>query len=280
MLIYKATNIINGKVYIGQTSKTLEERKKAHKKDSQRLDTYFYRAIRKYGWESFEWEVLQDSISTREELDQLEKYYIKLYDSFDNPEKGYNTQSGGHSFKVTKEECEKRSLRVRGEKNPMYGKPGTWLGKHFSQEHKANLSKALKNKPHLTTQGGNNPAARKIINLTTGETFDCIKDACSKYQISYNALYKNLINQSKTCCGCKWEYYDSNKHKNIAIKDNVSIRKPKKKIYILELDEVFPTAVAAAKAIGCDNSLVSKKCKTVPQGEYALVKNYHICYYE
>lgn len=49
MLIYKATNNINGKIYIGQTTKTLEERKKYHKRDSKRIDNLFYRAIRKCG---------------------------------------------------------------------------------------------------------------------------------------------------------------------------------------------------------------------------------------
>ena len=45
MLIYKATNLVNGKVYIGMTTKTLEHRAKVHKRDSQRLNTYFYQAI-------------------------------------------------------------------------------------------------------------------------------------------------------------------------------------------------------------------------------------------
>lgn len=111
MLIYKATNNINGKIYIGQTTLTLEERKKTHKRDSQRISdeklkrNHFYRAIRKYGWENFSWEVLQDNIETIDELDELEQYYIKLYNTFNNPSRGYNNQSGGHYFKLTDEEC-------------------------------------------------------------------------------------------------------------------------------------------------------------------------------
>lgn len=281
MLIYKATNIINGKVYIGQTTKTLEERKATHKKDSKHLNTFFYRAIRKYGWDAFKWEIIHDNIASEDELDELEIYYIKKYNSFDNPLKGYNTQSGGRHFRVTNEECKKRSVRMQGSKNPMFGKPGTWLGKHFSDEHKKNLSKVLKNKPHLSTRGGNNPAAKQIINITTGEIFNCIKDACEKYQISYNSIYRNLTHKTKTCCGCVWEYYKKEQHSCIPIiGNNKNIRKPKKQIYVLELDTVFPTAIAAAKAIGCDNSLISKKCKTVKNNEYALAKNYHVRYYE
>ena len=73
MIIYKATNKINGKVYIGQSHKSLEERMRRHKNDSTRQDSYFYRAIRKYGWENFSWEVI-DIAETDEELDQKEVY--------------------------------------------------------------------------------------------------------------------------------------------------------------------------------------------------------------
>jgi group I intron endonuclease len=229
MLIYKATNLINGKIYIGQTTLSLEERIKYHKRDSQRLDTYFYRAIKKYGWEAFKWEVIHDNIKTIEELDELEKYYIALYDTFDNPKKGYNTQSGGHHFKLTAEECKKRSERAKGESNPMYGKPGTWLGKHFSEEHKANLSKSLSGKTRSSTIGENNPAAKKIINLSTGEIFGCIKDACEKYQISNTALVNNIKGKTKLCCGCTWSYYDSTQNYPIvSTSSSVQIRNPKK----------------------------------------------------
>lgn len=84
-----------------------------HKHDSQRMDTYFYRAIRKYGWENFSWEVIEDNIATEEELNEKEKYYIQKYDCFDNKEKGYNTTSGGeNNYSLTVEECKKRSLRA------------------------------------------------------------------------------------------------------------------------------------------------------------------------
>lgn len=82
MIIYKATNKINGKVYIGQTEKDLEWRKNKHKQDSKRIDTYFYRAINKYGWDNFEWEVIDNTAQNRKELNELEKYYIAQYQSF------------------------------------------------------------------------------------------------------------------------------------------------------------------------------------------------------
>lgn len=279
MLIYKATNLINGKVYIGQTTKTLEERMKRHKQDSKKYDTYFYRAINKYGWNNFIWEIIHDNINDEDELDRLEEYYISLYQSFDNKEKGYNTQSGGKHFKITKEERQKRRLRALGIKNPMFGKPGTWKGKSFSLEHKKKISESLKGKAKPYFKGENNPSAKRIINISTGEVFGCIKDAANKYNISTNALFNNLSKKTKSCCGCVWEYYDENTHKNLK-PTNIKVRNPKKQVYVKELDQVFKTATAAAKAIGCDNSLVSKICKHTGTNGYGVAKGYHIKYVE
>lgn len=119
MIIYKATNKINGKMYIGQTTHTLEWRKKKHLQDSKRMDSYFYRAINKYGWDNFEWEILDSTATTKEELNILEKRYIAQYGTFDDKTKGYNSTSGGeYDYEITQEEKQARSLRVQGDKNP------------------------------------------------------------------------------------------------------------------------------------------------------------------
>ena len=135
MLIYKATNLINGKIYIGMTTKTLEHRVKVHKRDSQRLNTYFYQAIRKHGFDKFK----IDTAETMEELEEKERYYIKLYNCFDNKDVGYNTQSGGNSlYEITEEHRRQRSERAKGKNNPMYGTVSPMKGK--------NLPKAINRK--------------------------------------------------------------------------------------------------------------------------------------
>ena len=60
-LIYKVTNKINSKIYIGLTSKTAEQRCMQHINDAvQNRDNYaFHSAIRKYGYNAFELEVLE-----------------------------------------------------------------------------------------------------------------------------------------------------------------------------------------------------------------------------
>ena len=66
MIVYKATNKINNKVYIGITTKTLEHRKSIHKKDSKTKNTYFYKAIRKHGFDYIKWEVIDTALSIEE----------------------------------------------------------------------------------------------------------------------------------------------------------------------------------------------------------------------
>ena len=82
-IIYKITNKVNGKSYIGQTRYTIEFRWKQHqhKKDN----TYFHNAIHKYGIENFSIEILEKC--DIEDLNSREIFYIAKYDTFVN---GYN----------------------------------------------------------------------------------------------------------------------------------------------------------------------------------------------
>lgn len=100
MLIYKITNTINNKSYIGQTIKTAEERWKEHQAHAfgshpNDQNKTLYKAIRKYGVENFTFEVLQDNIETFEQLDKAEIYWIDYYNSF---VKGYNETFGGQQY--------------------------------------------------------------------------------------------------------------------------------------------------------------------------------------
>lgn len=98
--VYKYTSPSN-KVYIGITCKTLAHRARYNGCGYDGC-TVFERAIKKYGWDNFQYEILaQDLIE--EEAKRLEKYYIKLYDST-NPEKGYNITKGGDGTVLFDEE--------------------------------------------------------------------------------------------------------------------------------------------------------------------------------
>lgn len=96
--IYKITNQVNGKVYIGQ-SRNIKQRWNKHHTAPFNINDHcyelpLYRAIRKYGLENFSFEVIEECLS--KELDNKESYWIKYYDSL-NPEKGYNLSSGGQN---------------------------------------------------------------------------------------------------------------------------------------------------------------------------------------
>ena len=126
MIVYKITNTKNGKVYIGQTIRTLEARFNRHKNDALNniLDTHFARAIRKYGIDAFTAEII-DTAENQEELTKKEQYWILYYNSV---EEGYNetsatSKSGGNTYSSkTEEEMEiikaKISESKKGGKNP------------------------------------------------------------------------------------------------------------------------------------------------------------------
>ena len=93
MLIYLITNDVNDKVYVGQTTKSLEERIKNHRNSMvSGGTTHLYNAMRKYGWDKFHFHTIAYA-DDQETLNELEEYFIKKYDST-NHRIGYNILPG------------------------------------------------------------------------------------------------------------------------------------------------------------------------------------------
>ena len=91
--IYKITNKVNGKSYIGQTIQNVKERFYQHcaiKCSQAVLNMAIHKAINKYGKSNFTIEVIEEVESTN--LNDREKYWIRYYDSYNN---GYNSTEGG-----------------------------------------------------------------------------------------------------------------------------------------------------------------------------------------
>lgn len=91
--IYKITNTINGKIYIGQTSYSIESRFIEHCEDMHRRQCEkrpLYAAMQKYGIENFRIEMIEEC--PQEEVQERERYWISIYDSY---HKGYNATKGG-----------------------------------------------------------------------------------------------------------------------------------------------------------------------------------------
>ena len=211
MIIYKAT-FPNGKMYIGKTTKTLEERMRQHKSDSKRHKNYaFYNAMNKYGFDNIKWEIIDDTAKNEIELSQKEIYWIKYYNTYIHASNsnGYNTTLGGEGvsgLKYSEESKENLSKIRQGEGNSFYGRHHTdetkekisksKLGKYKGKDNPNygnKLTDEQKNKISTINKGRllgeNNPSvvidiclARKIkIDLYNGVS---MKDICDKYKVS------------------------------------------------------------------------------------------------
>jgi len=140
-IIYKTTNLINGKIYVGQHCKSED-------------DGYFgsgkviKHAIKKYGKENFVRETLE--FCTPDNVDEREVHWIDKLDAR-NPEFGYNIQNGGFGRgRLSNQEKQHLSIIMMGNKNPNYGNKWTEeqkdklrqlnLGKKLSKEHKNKIS--------------------------------------------------------------------------------------------------------------------------------------------
>lgn len=175
--IYKITNNINGKVYIGRTQKTIQERFNEHCAAALNLaiDSKYLlliqKAIRKYGVDSFRLDLVF-SCETFEEYETKEQEFILMYDSR-NINKGYNIHIGGTGGDTVtclppdkyKERSDKISKALSGQHMFNDGEIEFWVkpdkieyyrslgfaeGKinfaPLSEEHKRKISEGLKGK--------------------------------------------------------------------------------------------------------------------------------------
>jgi len=171
--IYKVTNQINQKAYIGLTDRPLSERRKQHFTEANtRPKTHFHNALLKYRENDWIWKVIDNS-STREKAGDLEKQYIEEFDTYKN---GYNSTTGGdRAYTFSKESRQKMSAAKKGIKwGPMNANHKLAISngligricKPFTKTHRENLSTALTDRTISDThleKLKNNADARKGI---------------------------------------------------------------------------------------------------------------------
>jgi len=177
MVIYKITNKINGHCYVGATKQPFRTRKAEHKHRHTKRNGILYKAMREFGWDSFEWEILLEKEDSSDIHDQ-EVRFIKEYNSFYKNGRGYNSTEGGkgipsytftpvqrnnvsesHKGIVKSEECRKKlsdalkGRKVGGVKKGFKHDPANiktkgpahyFYGKTRSNESKKCISDALK----------------------------------------------------------------------------------------------------------------------------------------
>jgi group I intron endonuclease len=143
MFIYKITNIINKKIYIGYNSSTKDTRWNEHKRDylKEKFKTKnLYKAMIKYGIENFSYEKIEEGIEDLDTLKNREIFWISYYDS-NNPCLGYNMTKGGDGG------CGNITFlkRASSEELEIYGKKiSSSKKKFFTKEKKEEWSKRSK----------------------------------------------------------------------------------------------------------------------------------------
>lgn len=211
--IYKITNNINGKVYIGQ-SWNIEKRWNEHKhKNINTHNEHMYYAFMKYGIENFSFEVLKEFENTnypeillQKHLDRIEIMFIKYFDST-NREKGYNKRTGGSNGKHSEESKIKMSKSKKGKqfseehKKNLSGEKHHLFGKHHSEKTKHKMSEAVKGEKHPNwgkklSEEAKNKIGKKIICLETGKIYASQKQASEELNI-------NNKNISSACLGTR-----------------------------------------------------------------------------
>ena len=138
MIIYKATNTINGKVYIGKTKYTLEHRKSEHLRKVKNSNLLFHKALRKYGEGSFNWDVIYEC----DDFIELNKSEIKFIAEYKSNETGYNLTTGGEGGYTFSDEVLKKIGEQTKLRNAKFGNP--FEGKTHSDESKKIMSEKAK----------------------------------------------------------------------------------------------------------------------------------------
>lgn len=144
MFIYSLTNKINGKRYIGQTTRSVEWRWNQHRKHVNSVHFPIYHALRKHGCDSFEVEVLAIACSV-ECLNHLEPLFIAAYNTL--VPYGYNLDGGGKNNTVHPDTIAKMSAVRRGRsKTPEHrAKIGAaHKGRKLSLERRARQSSTIR----------------------------------------------------------------------------------------------------------------------------------------
>ncbi len=135
--IYKATNKLNGKSYIGYDSKW--PRRKTEHLSFKEGCPYFHRALVRYGTTNFEWEILYQSKEREYTLKIMEPYFIQEYDTYRS---GYNLTKGG-------EGTFGRVLSIEGRQKVRKARLGKSLSKEVKDKIAASQKQRFLNNPKL-----------------------------------------------------------------------------------------------------------------------------------
>ena len=136
--IYKLTSP-NGKIYIGQT-KDFNERMNEHKTASKKIKNKLYKSVIKYGWDSFNKEIIGEAVG-KQNANKLEESFIEAYNSASRnglntllTSEGGDVWQGRYDSTEYMEFVEKMQTLTTGDKNGMFGKSHSSEAKQKQKE--------------------------------------------------------------------------------------------------------------------------------------------------
>lgn len=191
--IYKITNLVNNKIYIGQ-SICIEKRWEDHKFYSSKAHTALQAAFKKYGISNFSFEVIEEC--PKEMLDEREIYWIKFYDSYNN---GYNLTKGGMSKIKLDYDLIVSTYQRLGSIHATHKELGV---------NRESIRRVLEYFDIPYDKKRSAPVAVVMINKETGEEikeFSSIKDAAAYVGISDSSIHKHLSGKMKSAGGYIWK---------------------------------------------------------------------------
>ncbi|PHN94728.1 endonuclease [Maribacter sp. 6B07] len=210
--IYKVENLENGMLYIGATTKSIEERKADHiYKSKTGNGSFFHEAIGTYGPEAFQWEVI-DTATDLNELALKESMHIKAYQTMEN---GYNKDVGGGFKKKIYQYTEWglnvgewpslawAALSVLGKSksisNVCLGNNKTYRGYYWS--YKSNDLNIIFNEDNRKKK-----VIQKNINGKIVEIFESVSDASNETGVSKTCIARCCRGERKSSRGYLWAY--------------------------------------------------------------------------
>lgn len=215
--VYIHTNKINGKKYIGLTSKTPSERWRNGY--GYNHSTHFNHAIRKYGWDNFDHEIYASGL-TADGASELERKLISEFNTT-NDCYGYNLDAGGSRTKHSEETKQKMRDAATGRKHTpetieklrkaSTGNKNSVGHKHTEESNQKNREAHL-GKTHTLSEESKLKIAmshknRKIVTcVETNIDYPSIGLAAKATGTSQGSISSVLTGRSKTAGGYHWKY--------------------------------------------------------------------------
>lgn len=196
--IYKITNLLNEKTYIGFTNNFLL-RKKRHRRDSDLKDSKLYRAIKKYGWNNFEFEIIYQSFDGQHTLNVMENHFINEYNSYHY---GYNETLGGNgslgrSYSHTEETKIKMKMAKHGHVPWNKGKTNVYSEQFLKYKSENTVFRTLKKTESHKQNISNSMKGRK---QTDQHIRNRVESSCKSYiMIDPEGEIINIRNMSDFC---------------------------------------------------------------------------------